>query len=386
MKIKQLAKSASFLLVAGFISFTIPSCSSEEEIIILQDVKVNSESFNLAEDGSTTIEVKVVPENTPIAKAVLSTSLFNESSVFEVTRLTPKGNGVWQIAAKVKDFSRIQNGQDVILSVYQEDNMYIQTTLKINDPYSIEGKYTPVHPQAFTFYSAEDGKLMEIPFIITADNAADLAAISYDNIKVVNGTGSSTPSISITHFAIAPMTGKTGFYLQVDNAQLETVKKAITTIAFLDCRVMITGPNGRVAYTPVRLIVSSPKCIIKDDQLSLLHTELSAPEFNRQITIDMTHDFYRLGKQNDKTTFEAFENRGLYNSQGEMADADPQFISLGYTTQGKNTTCNVTLKHDATIPAIGTYHMVERLKGYWEYDGKKYPTVCTDLQFQITIK
>ena len=233
---------------------------------------------------------------------------------------------------------------------------------------------------------AEDGKLMEIPFIITADNAADLAAISYDNIKVVNGTGSSTPSISITHFAIAPMTGKTGFYLQVDNAQLETVKKAITTIAFLDCRVMITGPNGRVAYTPVRLIVSSPKCIIKDDQLSLLHTELSAPEFNKQITIDMTHDFYRLGKQNDKTTFEAFENRGLYNSQGEMADADPQFISLGYTTQGKNTTCNVTLKHDATIPAIGTYHMVERLKGYWEYDGKKYPTVCTDLQFQITIK
>lgn len=124
MKIKQLAKSASFLLVAGFISFTIPSCSSEEEIIILQDVKVNSESFNLAEDGSTTIEVKVVPENTPIAKAVLSTSLFNESGVFEVTRLTPKGNGVWQIAAKVKDFSRIQNGQDVILSVYQEDNMY----------------------------------------------------------------------------------------------------------------------------------------------------------------------------------------------------------------------------------------------------------------------
>ena len=182
------------------------------------------------------------------------------------------------------------------------------------------------------------------------------------------------------------MTGKTGFYLQVDNAQLETVKKAITTIAFLDCRVMITGPNGRVAYTPVRLIVSSPKCIIKDDQLSLLHTELSAPEFNKQITIDMTHDFYRLGKQNDKTTFEAFENRGLYNSQGEMADADPQFISLGYTTQGKNTTCNVTLKHDVTIPAIGTYHMVERLKGYWEYDGKKYPTVCTDLQFQITIK
>ena len=229
MKIKQLAKSASFLLVAGFISFTIPSCSSEEEIIILQDVKVNSESFNLAEDGSTTIEVKVVPENTPIAKAVLSTSLFNESGVFEVTRLTPKGNGVWQIAAKVKDFSRIQNGQDVILSVYQEDNMYIQTTLNINDPYSIEGKYTPVHPQAFTFYSAEDGKLMEIPFIITADNAADLAAISYDNIKVVNGTGSSTPSISITHFAIAPMTGKTGFYLQVDNAQLETVKKAITS-------------------------------------------------------------------------------------------------------------------------------------------------------------
>ena len=168
MKIKQLAKSASFLLVAGFISFTIPSCSSEEEIIILQDVKVNSESFNLAEDGSTTIEVKVVPENTPIAKAVLSTSLFNESGVFEVTRLTPKGNGVWQIAAKVKDFSRIQNGQDVILSVYQEDNMYIQTTLKINDPYSIEGKYTPVHPQAFTFYSAEDGKLMAIFIIYTA--------------------------------------------------------------------------------------------------------------------------------------------------------------------------------------------------------------------------
>lgn len=253
MKIKQLAKSASFLLVAGFISFTIPSCSSEEEIIILQDVKVNSESFNLAEDGSTTIEVKVVPENTPIAKAVLSTSLFNESGVFEVTRLTPKGNGVWQIAAKVKDFSRIQNGQDVILSVYQEDNMYIQTTLNINDPYSIEGKYTPVHPQAFTFYSAEDGKLMEIPFIITADNAADLAAISYDNIKVVNGTGSSTPSISITHFAIAPMTGKTGFYLQVDNAQLETVKKAITTIAFLDCRVMITGPT---AVLPILLCAS----------------------------------------------------------------------------------------------------------------------------------
>lgn len=382
MRICNLWRNVSVLLVAGCICCAMPSCSDDDAPAVIEAAQPCASAYELNEVGDVALEFEVIPENAQVNEV----KIIGENRAFEAQGFTSKGGGKWLLYARVTDFTQIKQENTVILSVRQTGGAASEVELVVTDPYTIENKFTLANPKGFNYYSADKENLYEtgLPVVIAAEKQEDLALIDSKNIKVVDGAVSH--KVGAVHFNIIPMTEETGFTLNVNPEKLEEVQEAIPTYSTLDFNVQLTSKNSRVASLPLTVTACAPQATVEDDALTLSRSDLGNPDFEKGFDIDVTHKLRQMGIL-EKSGFKV-KSLGLLDENGKSVDDGP-FIEtqLEIMDAEGNTKCSVSLTGDARYNyAPGTYYYVLRCRQPWEYNGKTYNPSCANLKFKIVIK
>ena len=382
MRICNLWRNVSVLLVAGCICCAMPSCSDDDAPAVIEAAQPCASAYELNEVGDVALEFEVIPENAQVNEV----KIIGENRAFEAQGFTSKGGGKWLLNARVTDFTQIKQENTVILSVRQTGGAASEVELVVTDPYTIENKFTLANPKGFNYYSADKENLYEtgLPVVIAAEKQEDLALIDSKNIKVVDGAVSH--KVGAVHFNIIPMTEETGFTLNVNPEKLEEVQEAIPTYSTLDFNVQLTSKNSRVASLPLTVTACAPQAAVEDDALTLSRSDLGNPDFEKGFDIDVTHKLRQMGIL-EKSGFKV-KSLGLLDENGKSVDDGP-FIEtqLEIMDAEGNTKCSVSLTGDARYNyAPGTYYYVLRCRQPWEYNGKTYNPSCANLKFKIVIK
>lgn len=382
MRICNLWRNVSVLLVAGCICCAMPSCSDDDAPAVIEAAQPCTSAYELNEVGDVALEFEVIPENAQVHEV----KIIGENRAFEAQGFTSKGGGKWLLNARVTDFTQIKQENTVILSVRQTGGAASEVELVVTDPYTIENKFTLANPKGFNYYSADKENLYEtgLPVVIAAEKQEDLALIDSKNIKVVDGAVSH--KVGAVHFNIIPMTEETGFTLNVNPEKLEEVQEAIPTYSTLDFNVQLTSKNSRVASLPLTVTACAPQATVEDDALTLSRSDLGNPDFEKGFDIDVTHKLRQMGIL-EKSGFKV-KSLGLLDENGKSVDDGP-FIEtqLEIMDAEGNTKCSVSLTGDARYNyAPGTYYYVLRCRQPWEYNGKTYNPSCANLKFKIVIK
>lgn len=382
MRICNLWRNVSVLLVAGCICCAMPSCSDDDAPAVIEAAQPCASAYELNEVGDVALEFEVIPENAQVNEV----KIIGENRAFEAQGFTSKGGGKWLLNARVTDFTQIKQENTVILSVRQIGGAASEVELVVTDPYTIENKFTLANPKGFNYYSADKENLYEtgLPVVIAAEKQEDLALIDSKNIKVVDGAVSH--KVGAVHFNIIPMTEETGFTLNVNPEKLEEVQEAIPTYSTLDFNVQLTSKNSRVASLPLTVTACAPQATVEDDALTLSRSDLGNPDFEKGFDIDVTHKLRQMGIL-EKSGFKV-KSLGLLDENGKSVDDGP-FIEtqLEIMDAEGNTKCSVSLTGDARYNyAPGTYYYVLRCRQPWEYNGKTYNPSCANLKFKIVIK
>ena len=382
MRICNLWRNVSVLLVAGCICCAMPSCSDDDAPAVIEAAQPCASAYELNEVGDVALEFEVIPENAQVNEV----KIIGENRAFEAQGFTSKGGGKWLLNARVTDFTQIKQENTVILSVRQTGGAASEVELVVTDPYTIENKFTLANPKGFNYYSADKENLYEtgLPVVIAAEKQEDLALIDSKNIKVVDGAVSH--KVGAVHFNIIPMTEETGFTLNVNPEKLEEVQEAIPTYSTLDFNVQLTSKNSRVASLPLPVTACAPQATVEDDALTLSRSDLGNPDFEKGFDIDVTHKLRQMGIL-EKSGFKV-KSLGLLDENGKSVDDGP-FIEtqLEIMDAEGNTKCSVSLTGDARYNyAPGTYYYVLRCRQPWEYNGKTYNPSCANLKFKIVIK
>ena len=382
MRICNLWRNVSALLVAGCICCAMPSCSDDDAPAVIEAAQPCASAYELNEVGDVALEFEVIPENAQVNEV----KIIGENRAFEAQGFTSKGGGKWLLNARVTDFTQIKQENTVILSVRQTGGAASEVELVVTDPYTIENKFTLANPKGFNYYSADKENLYEtgLPVVIAAEKQEDLALIDSKNIKVVDGAVSH--KVGAVHFNIIPMTEETGFTLNVNPEKLEEVQEAIPTYSTLDFNVQLTSKNSRVASLPLTVTACAPQATVEDDALTLSRSDLGNPDFEKGFDIDVTHKLRQMGIL-EKSGFKV-KSLGLLDENGKSVDDGP-FIEtqLEIMDAEGNTKCSVSLTGDARYNyAPGTYYYVLRCRQPWEYNGKTYNPSCANLKFKIVIK
>lgn len=382
MRICNLWRNVSVLLVAGCICCAMPSCSDDDAPAVIEAAQPCASAYELNEVGDVALEFEVIPENAQVNEV----KIIGENRAFEAQGFTSKGGGKWLLNARVTDFTQIKQENTVILSVRQTGGAASEVELVVTDPYTIENKFTLANPKGFNYYSADKENLYEtgLPVVIAAEKQEDLALIDSKNIKVVDGAVSH--KVGAVHFNIIPMTEETGFTLNVNPEKLEEVQEAIPTYSTLDFNVQLTSKNSRVASLPLTVTACAPQATVEDDALTLSRSDLGNPDFEKGFEIDVTHKLRQMGIL-EKSGFKV-KSLGLLDENGKSVDDGP-FIEtqLEIMDAEGNTKCSVSLTGDARYNyAPGTYYYVLRCRQPWEYNGKTYNPSCANLKFKIVIK
>lgn len=382
MRICNLWRNVSVLLVAGCICCAMPSCSDDDAPAVIEAAQPCASAYELNEVGDVALEFEVIPENAQVNEV----KIIGENRAFEAQGFTSKGGGKWLLNARVTDFTQIKQENTVILSVRQTGGAASEVELVVTDPYTIENKFTLANPKGFNYYSADKENLYEtsLPVVIAAEKQEDLALIDSKNIKVVDGAVSH--KVGAVHFNIIPMTEEIGFTLNVNPEKLEEVQEAIPTYSTLDFNVRLTSKNSRVASLPLTVTACAPQATVEDDALTLSRSDLGNPDFEKGFDIDVTHKLRQMGIL-EKSGFKV-KSLGLLDENGKSVDDGP-FIEtqLEIMDAEGNTKCSVSLTGDARYNyAPGTYYYVLRCRQPWEYNGKTYNPSCANLKFKIVIK
>lgn len=382
MRICNLWRNVSVLLVAGCICCAMPSCSDDDAPAVIEAAQPCASAYELNEVGDVALEFEVIPENAQVNEV----KIIGENRAFEAQGFTSKGGGKWLLNARVTDFTQIKQENTVILSVRQTGGAASEVELVVTDPYTIENKFTLANPKGFNYYSDDKENLYEtgLPVVIAAEKQEDLALIDSKNIKVVDGAVSH--KVGAVHFNIIPMTEETGFTLNVNPEKLEEVQEAIPTYSTLDFNVQLTSKNSRVASLPLTVTACAPQATVEDDALTLSRSDLGNPDFEKGFDIDVTHKLRQMGIL-EKSGFKV-KSLGLLDENGKSVDDGP-FIEtqLEIMDAEGNTKCSVSLTGDARYNyAPGTYYYVLRCRQPWEYNGKTYNPSCANLKFKIVIK
>lgn len=380
---KQVSKNPFYLLLVMFITITFSSCGNDENgdenrLEPIGSLNLESASNDLAKDGSMIIKFTVQPAGAKITSASIGFGEDHKSSPIEVTGLSSEGNGTWKVQAKVIDFTRIEASQTLQLTAMQEAGGSAHAELTLNDPYAINNKYGIVHPHTVSCCRADDGKIMSLPVIITATEAADLTQVS--NIKVTNSTVDI--GIQASDFMFTAMKDETGILLAPKPETVEKLLASSTNYTPVSLHVWITGANGRSTHYLLSYVLCSPSQTVTDDRLTVSLSDLKTPDFEKSFDIDIEGQLKRLGLFNKEgkmvyTTLEI----GLLDATG--ANIEEDFIiavEIGNTN-------NVTLSYDPNHNFVaGSYKYVMRYSATWKYNDKEYPRICGDLKYDVTLK
>lgn len=377
-------KSGIFLLAAGILSITFTACGNEDEnqpAPALKSIGMNHVS-PLTEEGVLSATFNVEPADARVGKATI------DNKGFTVENIESKGNGEWEVIAKVVDFGYIKASQPVTLTVTQPDGIQAETQMTVEDPFAVDGKYQLVFPHSYSVCSIETGKPIGLPLIVTAKNEADLKEIS--DFKFANKEGLVVNGFSADWFKLEPMKDETGVFLVAKQEAIDKLKEQKIPQQLYVFNLVIICKNGRAQITPLEGIYASyPEQTLQNEDLFITLKELADPNFEKEVSFDATSVMARLGynsKYKDWDVVKATE-KGTFDENGQLLEGENFIVPIIWSKTDKTFTGTVSLFGQENAPfKPGVYFYVSRFSFDWEYNGKTYPRIDADLRYQITIR
>ena len=383
MRKKILLKNAWAMALFMVMGIAVSACSNDDEPAVLEGVKADASSFQLNEDGEVTVEFTVSPANASVDNVTL---LGNDA--FQLVGKTSAGNGKWIVSMKATDFAKVGASNDVTLQVAQPGGIQKEVSFKVEDPYSIIGKFGLDHPRGFNYYGIEQGHTYDpgLPVVVSAEKSSDLSMIS--DIKIINGVTSQ--KVGVEYFVAVKIENRQkGVVLKVNPEKLAELKKLVPTYTTLDFVVVLTSDNGRVANLPLSAMTCAPETSpVVDDQLTVTAAQIMNPDFDKTVRIDLTTKLRHIGVMgmNPGDGNVRIEGVGLFNEAGEKVEQQSLIALIAPDSQG-NMTCDFTfIGDDEYILKPGNYTYVQGFHVDYIYGGVKYETVCAELKYQFVIK
>ncbi len=379
-------------MAMGVVALTaMTSCGSDDdEPAVLRGVTVEK-TTPLTQDGLMTATIKTEPEGARLTLASVN------SSAFLAQRLESMGSGVWEVDIKVTDFMNCRNGEKVQLTLSQSDGTYATAEITVDDPYSIEGKYSMVSPLTYSLTDVESGKAIGLPMIITAQDKSELTDISkfVFTDKIIDGSTISVNGWKNTWFELNPIDGECGAYLMakqeaIDKMATQKIPQNLGTFC-----LSLVGRYGRVQHISLDNIYACPaEATLTDDGLQATVAELKDPSFQRSGVLDATKAANRIGLHYMGSAPEDISGSslmttelGIFTADGRLVENDDFFIAgttfdflkdykLDYQFYG-NADVTVT-------PGSYTYRMLYRMD--WTHAGVTYPRINARLSYDLMIK
>lgn len=387
MKAMTYLKSCIFLLAVGIFSITFTACDNEDEnqpAPALKSIAMNHVS-PLTEEGVLSATFNVEPVDARVDKATI------DNKGLTVENVKSKGNGEWEITAKVVDFGYIKAGQSVTLTVTQSDGIQAEAQMTVEDPFSVDGKYQLVSPHSYSVCSIGTGKPIGLPLIVTTKNETDLKEIS--DFKFTNKEGLVVNGFSAGWFTLEPMKDETGVFLVAKQEAIDKLKEQKIPQQLNVFNLVIICKNGRNQVTPLDGVYASyPEQTLQNESLSITSKELADPNFEKEVSFDATPVMARLGfynsKNNDVKWSEAtgIEN-GFFDENGQLLEGENFIVPIIMQEGDKTFTGTVSLSGQENAPFNpGVYFYVTRFSLDWKYNGKTYPRIDANLKYKITIQ
>lgn len=380
-------KSGIFLLAAGIFSITFTACSNEDEnqpAPALKSIAMNHVS-PLTEEGVLSATFNVEPADARVGKATI------DNKGFTVENIESKGNGEWEVTAKVVDFGCIKASQPVTLTVTQPDGIQAETQMTVEDPFAVDGKYQLVFPHSYSVCSIETGKPIGLPLIVTAKNEADLKEIS--DFKFTNKEGLVVNHFSADWFKLESMKDETGVFLVAKQEAIDQLKEQRVPQQLSIFNLVIICKNSRSQLTPLKDVYASyPEQTLENEDLCITSEELADPTFNKEVSLDAKAVMVRLGlynrKSNDVKWSEVMQTEnGFFNESGQPLEGENFIVPMITQEEDDTFKATVSLFGQENAPfKPGLYFYVTRFSLDWKYNGKTYPRIDADLKCKIAIQ
>jgi hypothetical protein len=381
-------KIFTYSIMALLSTFAISSCSDDEDRPApdLDGITMDNVS-PLNEAGVLTATFTATTADARIASASTTTK------GFAVEKVESKGNGIWQVTVKATDFAYVQNGQTVDLTVAQADGINASAVLNVNDPFSIENRYTLAYPYTYSLTDAATKKAIDLPLIINAADEAELANISGFMFihKPMGNTSVTANGWKAEWFELSPMEDGKGAYLTAKQEAVDKMATQKTPQSLSTFCVAAVAKNGRMQLFPLTNVYACcSETILKNDALQVTAADLKESGYEKHGTFDASGAMNRIGIfGSDRTQDIDWKNISstvlhTLAPDGKPLENDNFFVSYIMFPE-RNANYYFSGEPEADYQP-GTYLNVERYTLDWKYNGKTYPRISADLQYEIVIK
>lgn len=379
---KKLFKYLASALFGTAMTCAMAACSSDDDgpAPVLESIAVDNVS-SLTEAGEMTATFTASP-----AGVVISTATLNADG-FEVSKIESKGNDKWQVTIKVTDFAYVKSGETLRLTLAQADGVSATAEVTVEDPFSIEGKYSIAYPESFTLYDMELKQTIGLPIIATAGDITELAEIASMQFVTVSNVISNSWTADL--FELKAMTDEVGCFLTGTQKAVDKIREQKIPTSLRSFGITLTAKNGRKATLPLETYVCPPETTFQNEALTATAAELSSAGFKKEGVLDASLSMRRIGflEPLDKAHPDAskFYQEMMYilNGNGQMVDQPILISDIHVTTFELDYILSGSANDDITP---GTYYNVYHYVLNWEFRGKTYPRIAANINYEVSVK
>ena len=379
---KKLFKYLATTLFGTAMACAMAACSSDDDAPapVLESIVVDNVT-PLSEAGEMTATFTASP-----AGALISTAKLNADG-FEVSKVESKGNNKWQVTIKVTDFTFVKSGETLRLTLAQADGVAATAEITVEDPFSIEGKYSIAYPESFTLYDMELKQTIGLPIIVTAENITDLDEIASMQFVTVSNVISNGWTADL--FELKAMTDEVGCFLVGTQKAVDKIIEQKIPTSLRSFGITLTAKNGRKTTVDLESYVCPPETTLENEALTATVAELSSADFKKQGSLDASLSMRRIGflEPMDKADPDAskFYQEMMYilDDNGQMVDGPILISDINITKFELDYILSGSSNADVTP---GTYYNVYHYELNWDFRGKTYPRIAANINYEVSVK
>lgn len=379
---KKLFKYLAAALFGTAMTCAMVACSSDNDSPAPTLESITADNVSpLNEAGEMTATFTASP-----AGVVISTATVNTKG-FKVSRVESKGNNKWQVTIKVTDFTYVKSSEPLRLTLAQADGVSATAEITVEDPFSIEGKYSISYPESFTLYDMYLKQTIGLPIIATAEDITDLAEIASMQFVTVSNVVSNGWTADL--FELKAMTDEVGCFLTGTPKAVDKIIGQKIPTSLRSFGITLTAKNGRKTTLPIETYVCPPETTFQNEAFSATVAELTSADFKKEGTLDIALSLRRIGFLNPMETSNPdaskFQQEMMYilNSSGETVDNPIMFNNININTFKLDYILSNAAGADLNP---GIYYNVYRYEMDWNFRGKTYPRIAANINYEVSVK
>lgn len=373
-------KTKIFLLLAAC-AFAFAACSDDDPVV-LTDIRSNAASFELNEEGTATLEFSVTPAEAQVNGVDVRLDIGHS-----LTYSAPvaAGDGTWRVQVKVDDLRSFGTSQRGTLTANQEDGTTAETSFTLTDPFAVaDNAFTAHYPYTVSLCDAATHTAMRLPIILEGERVAEI-----DNVTLL--LNSSSSKLNASDFVLGrdkDASNEYGIFVKQERVDA-IVKENPRLYHKVDAVLELNLRNGRVGCAQLIFMFAAPETTLKSETLTFRSVDLATPDFTTDFALNqIAQHWHRIGymEAGDKE-YEGemdLSNAALYRIDGTRVD-DGDFFTAVPDIKADRT--DVFIQGDAACNYVpSTYHFVYHTQADWTYKGKKYERIRADYKYEIIIK